>query len=469
MNHLGHFKKHRHILSIVLQCLDLFLVVSFLHISYYGYYSTFTILPSHYLITASLGGILTYFYHSNAGIYQSWRSQKLLDQALQILKVWFMIAMTLVVIAWGLKASENFSRIIIGSWLLLSPIAMILSRIIIRGILIQARNKGHNSRNIAIAGTGKAALELIAQIKENTWMGYRIAGIYQNIDCPSEHGIDASLIKGDLEQLAIDAQTQQYDAVYIALPMSAEQAMSDLINRLSNCSIPVHIIPDLFTFQLLNARISSIGNLPLLNIYDTPHDGTDKLLKRAEDITIAGLILLLISPVMLAIAIAIKLTSKGPIIFKQKRYGIGGKSINVFKFRSMTAQDDGKIIVQASKGDSRITPLGAFLRKTSLDELPQFVNVLRGCMSIVGPRPHAIAHNEMYRKDIQGYMLRHLVKPGITGWAQINGWRGETDTLDKMEKRIEFDLYYIRNWSIFFDLRIIFLTIIKGFVNKNAY
>ncbi|HBV2999050.1 TPA: exopolysaccharide biosynthesis polyprenyl glycosylphosphotransferase, partial [Klebsiella pneumoniae] len=179
--------------------------------------------------------------------------------------------------------------------------------------------------------------------------------------------------------------------------------------------------------------------------------------------------LLFISPILLIIACLIKLTSPGPIIFKQTRYGMDGKPIKVWKFRSMSVMENDNKVIQATKNDIRITKVGRLLRRTSLDELPQFFNVLFGGMSIVGPRPHAVAHNEQYRNLIEGYMLRHKVKPGITGWAQINGWRGETDTLEKMEKRVEFDLEYIREWSIWLDLKIIFLTIFKGFINKSAY
>lgn len=191
--------------------------------------------------------------------------------------------------------------------------------------------------------------------------------------------------------------------------------------------------------------------------------------KRCEDVIIASIILMLIFPLLMIIALMVKLTSPGPVIFKQTRYGIDGKAIRVWKFRTMKVMENDSIVKQATKNDSRVTKVGSFLRKTSLDELPQFINVLSGQMSIVGPRPHAVAHNEQYRNLIEGYMLRHKVKPGITGWAQINGWRGETDTLDKMEKRIEFDLEYIREWSIWLDLKIILLTVFKGFVSKTAY
>ncbi|GEA11485.1 hypothetical protein KUL49_18600 [Alteromonas sp. KUL49] len=206
-----------------------------------------------------------------------------------------------------------------------------------------------------------------------------------------------------------------------------------------------------------------------LSVFDTPFQGASDLLKRAEDIVVGSIILTMLTIPMLFIAAAVKLTSPGPIIFKQKRYGLDGKQILVYKFRSMKVQDNGPVVKQATKNDPRITKLGAFLRKTSLDELPQFINVLQGRMSIVGPRPHAVAHNEEYRKLIKGYMLRHKVRPGITGWAQVNGFRGETETINKMVKRVEYDLDYIHRWSVWLDLKIIWMTIFKGFTNKNAY
>ena len=220
---------------------------------------------------------------------------------------------------------------------------------------------------------------------------------------------------------------------------------------------------------MLNARSREIGGLPVVSVYDTPFDSFDAIVKRLEDVVLSSIILCLIAIPMLFIAAAVKFTSKGPVIFKQRRYGINGEEIMVWKFRSMTTCDNGDVVVQAKKGDARITKVGAFIRKTSLDELPQFINVLQGKMSIVGPRPHAVAHNELYRDQISGYMQRHLVKPGITGWAQVNGWRGETDTLEKMQKRIEYDLAYIKRWSVFLDMKIIALTILRGFRSSSAY
>ena len=242
-----------------------------------------------------------------------------------------------------------------------------------------------------------------------------------------------------------------------------------MIKGLSDTTASVYVIPDVFMFELLHARSESINGLPSISIFDSPMDGAWSMVKRIEDIVLSSVILTMIALPLMLIAMAIKLTSPGPVLFRQRRYGLDGRPIMVWKFRSMSVQENGAVVTQATRNDSRITPLGAFLRRTSLDELPQFFNVLRGDMSIVGPRPHAVAHNEQYRKQVSGYMLRHKVKPGITGWAQINGWRGETDTLDKMQKRVEFDLQYIEHWSVWLDMKIILLTLFKGFVNKNAF
>jgi len=228
-------------------------------------------------------------------------------------------------------------------------------------------------------------------------------------------------------------------------------------------------VPDIFVSDLIQARVDSIADLPVVAVCETPFYGLNGLLKRASDIVFSLVILALIAPLLVAIAIGIKRTSPGPVLFKQRRYGVDGRKIMVYKFRTMTVAEDGDIVRQATKNDSRVTPFGAFLRRTSLDELPQFINVLQGRMSVVGPRPHAVAHNELYRKLIRGYMIRHKVKPGITGLAQVNGLRGETDTVDKMKARIDYDLTYLRNWSLLLDLQIILKTVAVVLGNKNAY
>lgn len=243
----------------------------------------------------------------------------------------------------------------------------------------------------------------------------------------------------------------------------------NLLEALRDTTGSIYFVPDTFVTDLIQGRMDSVGGIPVVAVCETPFMGINRVVKRTTDIVLSILILILISPLLLLIALAIKLTSPGPAIFKQRRYGLDGSDILAYKFRSMTVMEDGAAVKQAQKNDQRLTPIGGFLRKTSLDELPQFLNVLSGKMSIVGPRPHAVAHNEEYRKLIKGYMLRHKVPPGITGWAQVNGFRGETDTLDKMKGRIDLDLDYLRNWSLRLDLYIIFKTIWVVLKRENAH
>lgn len=244
---------------------------------------------------------------------------------------------------------------------------------------------------------------------------------------------------------------------------------ASFLNEFSDTTVDVFLVPDLFSYSAHISQLRMFGNIQTISIFTSPFDGEGAVLKRIEDIILGLFFTLLSLPAMLIVAIGIKLTSPGPVLFKQNRYGLNGKQIQVWKFRTMRVMENSAVVTQATRNDPRITKFGAFLRKTSLDELPQFINVLQGRMSIVGPRPHAVAHNEQYRVLVENYMIRHKVKPGITGLAQINGFRGETDTLDKMEKRIQFDLQYIQSWSLLLDLKIIFLTFFRGFVGKNAF
>ena len=242
----------------------------------------------------------------------------------------------------------------------------------------------------------------------------------------------------------------------------------DLLEHLQGTTASIYFVPDVFGISIIQGRLQDMNGVPVVGICETPFTGTNELMKRASDIVLASLILFVISPFLVLIAIGVKLSSPGPVIFKQRRNGLDGGEIVVYKFRSMTSQDNGSVVHQATKGDARITRFGAFIRRTSLDELPQFVNVLQGRMSIVGPRPHAVAHNEQYRKLIKSYMIRHKVKPGITGWAQVNGLRGETETVEKMKARIEYDLDYLRHWSLGLDLRIIWRTVFVVFKKPDT-
>ena len=257
--------------------------------------------------------------------------------------------------------------------------------------------------------------------------------------------------------------------IYLSLPMASQPRILQVLDDLKDTTASIFFVPDMFITDLIQGRTGSVCGMPVISVCETPFRGANGVIKRISDVVLSIVILLLVSPVLLAAAIAVKLSSPGPVIFRQRRYGLDSEEILVYKFRSMTVTEDGPVVTQAQKGDNRITPVGGFLRKTSLDELPQFLNVLQGRMSIVGPRPHAIAHNEMYRKLIKGYMVRHKVKPGITGWAQVNGYRGETETLDKMQGRIDYDLDYLRNWSLRLDLLIIYKTIRVVIGDQKAY
>jgi putative colanic acid biosynthesis UDP-glucose lipid carrier transferase len=259
------------------------------------------------------------------------------------------------------------------------------------------------------------------------------------------------------------------DLIYITLPMASQPRILKLLDELRDTTASIYFTPDIFLSDLIQARMDAIGDIPVVAICETPFYGINGLIKWASDIVLASTIVVLISPLLLAITIGVKLSSPGPVLFRQRRYGIDGREIIVYKFRTMRVLEDGQEIRQVTRDDPRVTPFGAFLRRYSLDELPQFINVLQGRMSVVGPRPHAVAHNEIYRKLIKSYMIRHKVKPGITGLAQVNGLRGETDTLDKMRARIECDLAYLRNWSLRLDLQIVLKTVFVVLKKKNAY
>lgn len=365
----------------------------------------------------------------------------------------------------------EFNNNLILLWFCLSYVGLNLWRGISRIMRLYFNKKGINSFKVAIIGANEQGAQLATNIEQDVSLGYKITGFYDDrvseenrIYINKEHPL-----KGNIKDLIADVKNFNIDIVYIVLPISAVDRIRFILAELSDLAVVVHLVPDFFVFNLMRAKWSYIGNMMTLSVFDTPFYGVGGILKRIEDLVLGMIILALISIPMLIIAISIKLTSKGPVLFKQTRYGLSGQPISVWKFRSMTTCDNGADIKQATRDDSRITPLGKFLRKSSLDELPQFFNVIQGPMSIVGPRPHAVAHNELYRKDIDGYMLRHMVKPGITGWAQVNGLRGETDTIDKMQKRVAYDLQYIKNWSVALDVKIIYRTIFDGFFNKNAY
>ncbi|MDM4207494.1 undecaprenyl-phosphate glucose phosphotransferase [Klebsiella spallanzanii] len=397
--------------------------------------------------------------------YRSWRGVKISTELKIIIQNWTLS----IVFTSGILSFLSANDLVIEfffCWYLIVSLFLIVSRFSIRALMNVIRKLGYNTRIVALAGNIPVGINLMKSFDEEPWLGLKVKGIY--CDCPPTNSISLPY-SGKYEDLICAARKGEIDRIYIAMDMQDDKKLKKLVKELADTTCSVLLIPDIFTFNILQSRTEEVNGVPVVPLFDTPLNGINSVLKRLEDIVLSLIILILISPVLIVIGCIVKYSSKGPILFRQTRYGMDGKSIQVWKFRTMVVQEDGNVVTQAVRGDVRVTNVGRFLRRTSLDELPQFFNVLFGSMSIVGPRPHAVAHNEQYRTLIEGYMLRHKVKPGITGLAQIKGWRGETDTLEKMQKRVEYDLEYIREWSLWLDLKIIFLTVFKGFVNKSAY
>lgn len=428
-------------------------------------------LVSEYLSLCLATIVLFGIFAENQEIYHGWRGAPMFDEAVRIFLSWLGAFVLIVSAIYITDSAFEFSREVLELWLPLTPLGLITLHTCRRGLLSYLREKGFNTRSYAILGANNLGLRLKLALSDMPWLGYRFIGFFDDRIEIKEDRRDgnAQPLTGNFQALLEKAKAGDIDHIYITLPLRAEKRISQLIYQLADSTVSVNIVPDFFTFNLIQSKWSNVKGIPVVSVFDSPFSDFDGFIKRIEDLVLCAIILPIIAIPMLIIAVAIKLTSPGPVIFRQKRYGIKGEPIEVWKFRSMTVCENGDTIKQATANDSRVTPLGGFLRRTSLDELPQFLNVLSGSMSVVGPRPHAVAHNEYYRKQIQGYMLRHKVKPGITGQAQISGCRGETDTIEKMQARIHHDLEYLRQWSLWLDIKIVFMTIIKGFTGEQAY
>jgi putative colanic acid biosynthesis UDP-glucose lipid carrier transferase len=388
---------------------------------------------------------------------------------LSTLLAWSWTAGLLLAMGFATGHIYDFSARIVLNWLWAAPAAQLLAH---WGLRMAAphlmRLQGPPLRAVVV-GLNEQGCSLADRLVAASYAGIELVGIFDDRTPDRQHGWERHRLLGRVSDIATFVKANRVQLIYLSLPMASQPRIKNLLDSLKDTTASVYFVPDMFVTDLIQGRTDSVCGLPVISVCETPFRGPAGLLKRASDVVLASIILLLLSPFMLAIGLAVKLGSPGPVIFKQRRYGLDGQEILIYKFRSMTVTEDGSQIAQARKNDDRVTPLGAFLRKTSMDELPQFINVLQGRMSVVGPRPHAVAHNELYRPLIKSYMVRHKVKPGITGWAQVNGFRGETDSLEKMEARIRCDLDYLRNWSLRLDLYIIFKTIRLVFKDAAAY
>lgn len=391
------------------------------------------------------------------------------DLIRDIASSWLALVSLLLLFGWASQTLDAFDRQAIVAWVAATPFALFLVHRLIPALLPRLLATDALQKTAIIAGAGELGFRLAERIRANPMAGIRIAGFFDDRDLNRLTGIDQDVRLGSLQQIADYAKTHHVDQIYITLPMASQPRILQLIEALHDTTASIYFVPDIFIFDLIQARVQTIGGIPMVAVCESPFYGINALIKRLSDLVLASAILILIAPLLAAIAIGVKSSSPGPVLFKQRRYGLDGREIIVYKFRSMRVLEDGQTVTQATRDDPRVTRFGAFLRKSSLDELPQFINVLQGRMSVVGPRPHAVAHNEMYRKLIRGYMIRHKVRPGITGLSQVNGLRGETATLDKMQARIECDLAYLRNWSLLLDIQIILKTFSVVLGKQNAY
>jgi putative colanic acid biosynthesis UDP-glucose lipid carrier transferase len=461
-------RSNEHFVSLVQRVTDALLVILAQYLAYLAYNEPWQ--ASTTLATAI--GLITFGFAAEfAGLYRPWRMESLTRELRETLLTWIAVPVVLLSYTFVTKTSADYSRGATILWLVFAPSLLVSLRLTVRALLRLLRARGINIRRVAILGSTPEAEKLAAAFDARPWLGFKLIGLFEDRSEDCHYKIDRPDCKllGGRDQLVKLAHEGSVDIVYVTLPIRSENLNAHLFHELADTTITVYMVVGLLSYNLLSAHWSHVGDVPVVSIHDTPFKGMVAWLKRLEDLLVGSMILSVIALPMLAIAFAIKMTSKGPVIFRQLRYGLNGKRISVLKFRTMIVSEETAEVQQATFNDPRVTPLGRFLRRTSMDELPQFFQVMTGELSIVGPRPHAVAHNEQYRSLIEGYMLRHMVKPGITGWAQVNGWRGETIKIEKMQKRVQHDLEYIRNWSLLWDIKIIFLTVFGRKKNRNAF
>jgi putative colanic acid biosynthesis UDP-glucose lipid carrier transferase len=465
----GLLKEYSRIISMLTRIMDMVTICLAGWFAYFIKFDQVLIAPS-YRSALLIGLLLTPAIFSFFNIYASVRGAGFFHHIVSLVQAMVTLGFMLSGLSFFTKSGATFSRTWFVSWMLLSLCFLILFRCTLLLILRLMRARGLNERRVIIIGAGELGIKFASTVQQALWTGFNIVAFIDDHAKDKPGRINYIPVIQTPDCLGQYLKQEEIDEVWLALPLYAEARVKEILFELRHHTINTRFVLDIFGLDLLNHSITDVAGFPVLNIRSSPMTGVNRLIKAIEDRILAAIILLAISPLLCFIAIGVRCSSKGPIFFKQQRLGWDGRIIKVYKFRTMYQHEEVKgQLTQATLYDKRITKFGRLLRKTSLDELPQFVNVLQGRMSIVGPRPHALAHNELYKDSIHTYMLRHHVKPGITGWAQVNGWRGETDTLNKMQKRVEYDLYYINNWSLGFDLKIIFLTFLRGFISRNAY
>jgi putative colanic acid biosysnthesis UDP-glucose lipid carrier transferase len=391
--------------------------------------------------------------------------------AARMLARWMVIVGILLAIGFATKATADFSRKIVVSWIVATPAVLILVTLCLQEMRRRLMYDPAMVRRVAFAGCNEASIALARRILESGELtGLKVEGFFDDRSA-QRLGVTVGRARllGRLPELVASVKRRGIDIVFVALPVRHIQRVMRLLDDLRDTTVSIYYVPDIFAFDLIQARSGELFGIPVVALCETPFCGYRGVIKRITDIAFAAWILVIASPLMLALAVMVRMSSPGPIIFAQRRYGLDGREIVVWKYRTMTVLEDGTQVVQARREDARITAVGRFMRRYSLDELPQLFNVLQGRMSLVGPRPHAVAHNEEYRKLIKGYMVRHKVPPGMTGLAQVNGCRGETARIEDMQARVNYDLEYLRRWSPLLDLKILLLTAVRLLRDEKAY
>ncbi len=421
-------------------------------------------LSSHYILLSILVFTLSF--------PGSWVNTKSISKdTLATFSQWFLIVAILLFFGYATSYLHIFSQQVILAWVLITPVTLVAAHWSISQYLSSQHYIAQVKKTAVIVGLNELGQQLKNRIETDTELAIELKGFFDDLSIQKSELSSSSniVLTGNIQQLADFVRLKAIDIIYITLPPSMHAQIMSLLDDLKDTTASIYFVPDFFMADLIQGRIDEIDGMPVVAVCETPFTGFNGFVKRASDIVIASVLLCLISPLLIVVALGVKLSSSGPILFNQRRYGLDGQEIIVYKFRSMTVAENGATVTQATLNDKRVTRFGQFIRKTSLDELPQFINVLQGRMSVVGPRPHAVTHNEMYRKLIKGYMIRHKVKPGITGWAQVNGFRGETKTVESMKARIDYDLDYLKKWSLSLDINIILKTITLVFKDSKAY
>lgn len=469
----GFLKENSRLLNLILRLMDYSVVFSCGVLSYYfsNAFDTYTAagvngLPEHYVGAIVLAVFLVLLFFPLFNVYRVWRGSSTLSEVKKLTMGWVFVGFLLMGLAFVTKSGADFSRHWMGLWFASTWVALVGFRLILRVILRWMRSSGFNHRHIVIVGTGEQAAVVAERLRQSTWFGLEVSALY---------GANTKMLPGWLKSKKLISDTaslrryidkKNIDQVWISLPHSEEKTIRSVIKALDGSCAEIRYVPDIFQYQLMHHSLSEIAGVPVVNISYSAIDGMNELFKTVEDYVLAFLLLVLASPLTLFIAIGVKMSSPGPILYKQRRVGWNGKEFNMYKFRSMPVEAEKETgPVWATRVDKRATPFGSFLRKTSLDELPQLFNVLQGRMSLIGPRPERPVFVKKYKEEVPHYMKKHLVKAGMTGWAQVHGWRGNTC----LHTRIEHDLYYIENWSLWLDIKIIVMTIFRGLVHKNAY